>query len=243
MDPLAITVFLSHCFSTSKFAHFLNIGYNIVKFFQIYAENNIGTIFAEEFCMNRKSLISIVLALVAVSAFSAPVSLYGTNLYTDKKGKKAGDVVTVLVLEAAKAGSDTRTETEKKNGMGIGQEKSSGKLFSWMPTFSVNGSANVSHNGKGTTARNGELKATVTARIIEVLDNGNLLIEGSKLVAINDEEEILEVSGTIRADDINPDNTVYSYKIAEAVIRYSGSGTNADAAKPGVLTRFFNWIF
>jgi flagellar L-ring protein precursor FlgH len=185
-----------------------------------------------------------VLAFLAVTAFSAPTSLYGNNLYTDKKGKKAGDVVTILIMEAAKAGSDTRTETEKKNNLNIGQEKSNGsKLFSWLPSFGVNGSANMSYDGKGATARNGELKATVTARITEVLDNGNLLIEGSKVVAINNEEEILEVSGTIRADDINPDNTVYSYKIAEAVIRYSGSGTNSEAEKPGLLTRFFNWIF
>jgi len=184
------------------------------------------------------------LAFLVAAAFSAPASLYGNNLYTDKKGKKAGDVVTILIMEAAKAGSDTRTETEKKNNMNIGQEKSSGsKLFSWLPSFGVNGNANMSYDGKGATARNGELKATVTARITDVLDNGNLLIEGSKVVAINEEEEILEVSGTIRADDINPDNTVYSYKIAEAVIRYSGSGSNADAAKPGLLTRFFNWIF
>jgi flagellar L-ring protein precursor FlgH len=195
------------------------------------------------FLSNLRKTLSISV-FFAVCAFSAPIaSLYGNNLYTDKKGKKAGDVVTVLVLEAAKAGSDTRTETEKKNEIGIGQEKSKGKLFGWLPNFNVSGSANINYNGKGVTARNGELKATVTARITEVLDNGNLLIEGSKLVAINSEEEILEISGTIRADDINPDNTVYSYKIAEAVIKYSGSGVNSDAEKPGVLTRFFNWIF
>jgi len=185
-----------------------------------------------------------VLAFLVATTFSAPTSIYVNNLYTDKKGKKAGDVVTILIMEAAKAGSDTRTETEKKNNLNIGQEKSTGsKLFSWLPSFGVSGNANISYDGKGATARNGELKATVTARITEVLDNGNLLIEGSKVVAINNEEEVLEVSGTIRADDINPDNTVYSYKIAEAVIRYSGSGTNSDAEKPGILTRFFNWIF
>jgi len=193
--------------------------------------------------MKLKSLIFSCLLLVAI-ANSAPVSLYGNNLYTDKKGKKAGDVVTILIMETAKAGSDTRTETEKKNNVNIGQDKATGsKLFSWLPTFGVNGNANISYDGKGVTARNGELKATVTARITEVLDNGNLLIEGSKVVAINNEEEVLEVSGTIRADDINPDNTVYSHKIAEAVIRYSGSGTNSEAEKPGLLTRFFNWIF
>jgi len=192
----------------------------------------------------------IALVFFACSAFSAPVSLYGNsnlysnNLYTDKKGKKAGDVVTILVMETAKAGSNTQTQTGKKNDINVSQEASVGsKIFSWIPGFGVKGSANINYDGKGTTARNGELKATVTARITEVLDNGNLLIEGTKLVAINNEEEILEVSGTIRADDINPDNTVYSYKIAEAVIRYSGSGTNSEAEKPGLLTRFFNWIF
>jgi flagellar L-ring protein precursor FlgH len=213
--------------------------------------NCFGTIFASHPNMKLNSpifsslrIVLPVLAFSAAIAFSAPTSLYGNNLYTDKKGKKAGDVVTILIMEAAKAGSDTRTETEKKNNLNIGQEKSTGsKLFGWLPSFGVSGNANISYDGKGATARNGELKATVTARITDVLDNGNLLIEGSKVVAINDEEEILEVSGTIRADDINPDNTVYSYKIAEAVIRYSGSGSNADAAKPGLLTRFFNWIF
>jgi len=211
---------------------------------------NFGTLFARPASMKRNSsFLSHIatsmgcLVFCAVSAFSAPASLYGNNLYTDKKGKKVGDVVTVLVLEAAKAGSDTRTDTEKKNNLSVGQEKGSGKIFSWLPSFGMNTSTDMSYNGKGATARNGELKATVTARITEVLDNGNLLIEGSKLVAINSEEEILEVSGTIRADDINPDNTVYSYKIAEAVIRYSGSGVNSDAEKPGILTRFFNWIF
>jgi flagellar L-ring protein precursor FlgH len=189
-------------------------------------------------------LSAAMLVLFASAAFSAPASLYGNNLYTDKKGKKAGDVVTILVMEAAKAGSDTQTETEKKNGVDVNLQKPTGsKALSWLPSFGVNSNANVNYNGKGATARKGELKATITARITEVLDNGNLMIEGSKLVAINEEEEILEVSGTIRADDINPDNTVYSYKIAEAVIRYSGSGTTTQAAKPGLLARFFNWIF
>jgi flagellar L-ring protein precursor FlgH len=205
-------------------------------------------IFAKQYDMKLNSsflndLALLVLVLFTASALSAPASLYGNNLYTDKKGKKAGDVVTILVMEAAKAGSDTRTETEKKNSMDIGQNKSSGKLFSWLPSFGVSGASDINYKGNGVTARNGELKATITARITEVLDNGNLLVEGSKLVAINNEEEILEVSGTIRADDINPDNTIYSYKMAEAVIRYSGSGTNSEAGKPGLLTRFFNWIF
>jgi len=185
----------------------------------------------------RRSAIALLLVWSSVLAVPGHYSLY-----TDKKGKKAGDVVTVLVVEAAKAGSDTRTETEKKNEIDVGHNKGTG-LLKWVPGLGVSGGTDISYDGKGATARNGELKATVTARITQVLDNGNLLIEGSKLVTINNEEEILEVSGTIRADDINPDNTVYSYKIAEAVIRYSGNGVASDAEKPGLIARFFNWLF
>lgn len=195
--------------------------------------------------LNNLKMAMLFFAFFSVVVFSAPTSLYGANLYSDKKGKKAGDVVTVLVMETAKAGSDTRTETEKRNGIDINQSSTKGnnKLLNWLPSFGYSNGTDINYKGSGETARNGELRATVSARIVEVLDNGNLLIEGSKLVAINSEEEILEVSGTIRTDDINPDNTVFSYKIAEAVIRYSGSGTNSDAEKPGVITRFFNWIF
>lgn len=184
-------------------------------------------------------LVIWALLLVSMAGAANPIHY---SLYTDKKGKRAGDVVTVLVIEAAKAGSDTRTETDKKNDINIGHKDGSG-LLKWVPGLGVSGSTDISYDGKGATARNGELTATVTARITQVLDNGNLLIEGSKLVTINNEEEILEVSGTIRADDINPDNTVFSYKIAEAVIRYSGNGVTSDAEKPGVIARFFNWLF
>lgn len=188
--------------------------------------------------------------LLSMSCKLLPLLLLGAvwaspvhySLYTDKKGKRAGDVVTVLVIEAAKAGSDTRTETAKKNDLDVGIDEGKG-LLKWLPGMGASGGTDISYDGKGATARNGELKATVTARITQVLDNGNLLIEGSKLVTINNEEEILEVSGTIRADDINPDNTIFSYKIAEAVIRYTGSGVNSDAEKPGLIARFFNWLF
>lgn len=172
------------------------------------------------------------------------VASYATNysLFTDKRGRKSGDIITVLVMETAKASNDTRTATDSKTSIDVGSQKGSG-LLKWIPGFGINSGSDIGFDGKGATARNGQLKATVTARIVEVLDNGNLAIEGSKLVTINNEEEVLEVSGMIRADDINPDNTVYSFKLADAVIRYSGNGVNNSAQEPGVITRFFNWLF
>jgi len=170
--------------------------------------------------------------------------VYATNysLFTDKRGRKSGDIVTVLVMETAKASNDAHTSTDSKSSMDISSKQHTG-LLKWIPGFGLGGSANVAFDGQGGTARNGALKATVTARIVQVMENGNLTIEGSKLVTINNEEEVLEVSGMIRADDINPDNSVASYKLADAVIRYTGSGVNNSAQEPGVLTRFLNWLF
>jgi len=178
--------------------------------------------------------------MILLGAVLASATNY--SLFTDKRGRKSGDIITVLVMETSKASNDTRTATDTKSNLEVSSKKGSG-LLKWIPGFGINGEAGVGFDGKGATARNGELKATVTARIIQVFENGNLQIEGSKLVTINNEEEILEVSGMLRADDINPDNTVFSTKLADAVIRYSGNGVNSDAQEPGVITRFFNWLF
>ena len=180
------------------------------------------------------------LATILFLAILAGATNY--SLFTDKRGRKAGDIVTVMVMEDAKASNDTHTATNNQNGMDVSAKSQTG-LLKWIPGFGFSGSADLKYDGKGATARNGNLKATVTARIVQVLDNGNLMVEGSKLVTINQEEEILEVSGTLRADDINPDNTVFSTKLADAVIRYTGNGVTNDAQEPGVLTRFFNWLF
>ena len=164
------------------------------------------------------------------------------SLFTDKRGRKSGDIVTVLVVENASASDDTHTSTNSQNSMSVGVQQKSG-LLKWIPGFGFSGGANVGFNGQGGTARTGALKATVTARIVQVMENGNLTIEGSKLVTINNEEEVLEVSGMVRADDINPDNSIPSSKLADAVIRYTGNGVDNSAQEPGVISRFFNWLF
>ncbi|MFW6255147.1 MAG: flagellar basal body L-ring protein FlgH, partial [Chitinivibrionales bacterium] len=89
----------------------------------------------------------------------------------------------------------------------------------------------------------GNLAARVSARVTQVLDNGNLMIEGSKVVEINNEKEIIKVSGVVRPEDIGSNNIVYSYNVADAQINYSGKGTVHEGSRPGLLSRFLNWIF
>jgi flagellar L-ring protein precursor FlgH len=188
--------------------------------------------------MTFKFKMMALVILLAGQCFAAP----GFNLYTDRKGKQAGDVLTVMVVESAKATNNAQTQTDSKNKNSFGLENGAGSL-DFIPGMGMGTATNSGFEGRGLTSRNGSLKATVTVKIEEVMDNGNLRISGFKEVTLNEETEILEVSGTIRPEDISSDNTVYSYKIADAVIRYKGDGTLTEAEEPGMISRFFNWIF
>ncbi len=177
--------------------------------------------------------------LVSASLTANPTYL---SLYTDKKAKRVEDVVTVLVLESARASNDTKTQTDEKHDAGIEVGAGRGAL-NFIPGMGASMGTDNAYDGRGKTSRVGEVKATVSARVIKVYENGNLLIEGNKEVEVNNEKEILRVSGIVRSEDISPDNTIYSSKIADARIHYSGEGTGASAASPGWLARFFHWIF
>ena len=72
-----------------------------------------------------------------------------------------------------------------------------------------------------------------------VLPNGNLLVQGEKWITINHGDEFIRIRGIVRPTDIAPDNTVASYKVADARIFYSGRGSMARAQRPGWLTEFF----
>lgn len=183
--------------------------------------------------------------LAAAEAQSLPRNF---SLYTDKKAMKVEDVITVLILEDAAATNDAKTSTNKSQDASVdvqplGVTWAGAAVNEYSPAVGFGAGVKQKYDGQGRTSRKGEVKATVSARIVAVYDNGNLLIEGNKEVEINSEKEILRVSGIVRPADISPDNTILSEKIADSRIQYSGQGDNHQASRPGVLARFFNWIF
>lgn len=190
--------------------------------------------------MMRSTMIKTVAVLtLAISANYAGVV---RSLYTDHRAVVTEDILTVLIVENAKAGSSTQTSTGKSNSFGVDNVKGSGPL-DFIPAFGASGGVNTGFDGKGSTAREGSLIAKVSARVIEVLDNGNMVISGSKVVEINDEKEIIKVTGVVRPQDIETGNTIYSYNISDANITYSGKGVNDRARRPGIFARFFNLLF
>lgn len=183
--------------------------------------------------------------LIVVLGLFLQSSVFGYevySLYTPKKPYATGEIITVYITESANASNSAKTKTQVSGDQEFGVTGGVGAL-SGIPAMSVGSSQKSNYTGNGATSKKGELKATISVRISKVLDNGNLMIDGMKEVRVNDESEIISLSGIIRPEDIMADNSIYSYKITDARISYSGDGSMSSTEKPGVITRFFNWLF
>jgi flagellar L-ring protein precursor FlgH len=106
--------------------------------------------------------------------------------------------------------------------------------------FDIAGEAE--HEGKGSIDRSDRLTAQIPARVVKVLDNGNLVIEGRRAVLVNDETQTATISGVVRPQDITGANTVLSSQIADAEVQVVGSGVLSEAQRPGILYRLLDWL-
>lgn len=160
-------------------------------------------------------------------------------LFRDFRAAKVGDIVTVMVLESAistqKASTDLNRSSEFDVGPGVG------KLFNNIPGVGYSG--NSTSNGNGTTARSSNLITTMTATVTQVMENGNLLIQGEREIKTNDENQTLRLTGVVRPVDISRDNSISSTNIADARIELTGKGPIGQRQKEGIFTRLIRLLF
>jgi flagellar L-ring protein precursor FlgH len=185
---------------------------------------------------------------VALSLPDAPDanegSLWGDRpelLFTQRKAKKIGDLVTVIVVEDASASNQSQMKVSKENATDLSGE-GSGKL-DFIPLFGGKMSYKKEHQGKGQTTLSGQMSARVTAEVKEVYPDGNYLIEGSRSVKINDDLDRITLRGVVRPEDIDADNTVLSTYLAQAQIAYVGSGPGKNAGRQGLISRILDLLF
>jgi len=190
-----------------------------------------------------KTLLLIISFLVIAGNLNAQDMRANSfsSLFSDNKANRIGDAVTILVVESSQASNNAETTSGRSSELGFGANASLGK--SSVPEAKVGVGSNNEFSGSGSTKTTGLIRTKISATIDSVLDNGNLVIKGSRKITINGEEQIVKIKGIVRSADILADNSVYSYSISEAEINFEGSGIIADAQKPGWLTRFFHWIF
>jgi flagellar L-ring protein precursor FlgH len=111
-----------------------------------------------------------------------------------------------------------------------------------MPIMSYGAGGQESFDGGGQSARSGSLVTVLSARVIQVLDSGNLLIEGRRSMTLNDEKQHIYVKGVIRPKDVGKNNVVLSSSMSDAQIVFDGRGSLSEKSKSGVFTRLLDWL-
>ena len=195
--------------------------------------------------MNFKRLL-ILLAALLLLPFSLKVRGQdfgkGQSLYSDIKAHQVGDVLTVLIVEQNRASNQVETKTEKSTKISTAGGPGIGSL-DFIPMFGGKADNSNKFDGKGENIRAGNIRARITVTVVGVKDNGDLIVEGHRIIGINGDEEAIFVSGVVRTKDITPDNTIESHLIADAEISYTGKGNANSGSRPGFFTRLINWIF
>lgn len=194
--------------------------------------------------MKRLGILSLVVlihsGLIVSSGFGQ--HLTGASLFSDHKARSVGDVITILVVEESVAASKANTTTDKSTDLNL-EARGGGSADLFKPLFGMRGGLDNSFSGEGKTERKGTLKARISATVVSVRSNGDLEIQGSREVVVNGEREMTTITGVVRPADVSTLNTVYSYNVAEAKISYVGKGDINNGQRPGLIARFFNWIF
>jgi flagellar L-ring protein precursor FlgH len=155
-----------------------------------------------------------------------------SDLAADLRARHVDDVVTIVVNESASAVSTGQSKTSRASAANTSITSLAGIKS---PTGSLanllNLGSNQSLDGEGTTSRQTTLTTIVSARVTHVLVNGNLVVEGTKHLNVNSENQIITVRGVIRPIDLDTTNTVLSARLAQMEIQVNGKGIVNDAVK------------
>lgn len=161
---------------------------------------------------------------------------YYSNLFRDPKARFVNDMLTIVVSETtqAVASADAKNARSTNVTAGFDQLMGAEKGIKELPTL-VSGKGNSSFEGSGSTSRATVLQTTLTARVVDVLPNGYMVVEGMREIRVNNENQSVCLTGVVRPEDINPNNTIPSAAVAQMSVRVQGKGMVSQPIKPGWL--------
>jgi flagellar L-ring protein precursor FlgH len=146
-----------------------------------------------------------------------------------------GDLITVMLNESTQADRSQKTDISRdasNTALPKGANTLLGNVHPFFDALNLN-AAKTASTGKGSAAQAASLTGSVTVTVTEILANGNLVVRGEKKLGLSEGTEVIQVAGVIRPQDIGPNGTVQSLRLANAQISYRGTGDLAAASKPG----------
>jgi flagellar L-ring protein precursor FlgH len=180
----------------------------------------------------------------AAAGGASPGSLWSPpgvlgDLAVDLRARTVDDMVTIVVNEQASAVSTGATKTSRASSASSSVTQLAGILPAAGRLANLaNTNSSTSLNGQGTTSRQTTLTTTVTARVTHVLPNGYLVIEGSRAVLVNSENQVVTIRGVVRPADLGYGNTVQSSNVAQMELKINGRGVvNDSIRRPNILYR------
>ena len=159
------------------------------------------------------------------------------NMYGDTKALNVGDVLTVLLQESTSASKNAETSITKDQELGLAEPN----IFGYNK-LGLSASANLERDFEGSAEadQSNSLAGSISVTVVEVMPNGVLRVRGEKWLSLTNGDEYIRMTGLVRPQDIQPDNTVASNRIADARFAYGGTGDFDQANQMGWLARFFN---
>jgi len=165
----------------------------------------------------------------------------------DTRAVRVGDFVVIHINESADAQGDSNTNLSRDNSGSMSVDAMLGVVPALKraypdidPTQLLAFASKAGFIGSGTTERKGQLSGDIAVRVVREMPNGDLFIEGTKVVLINNEEYHLYLSGLVRPTDIAQDNSLMSNRIADAQVEFTGRGDLADQQRKGWLARLLD---
>lgn len=174
-----------------------------------------------------------------------------SDLFTDLRAVKVGDIITVEIVENASAKKTSDSKAERTNQFQAGIPQILGYTPADLPFMRSQADAaklisadfQSSHNATGEIKKQDSMTASIGCTVIEVSPTGNMYIRGSREIEVNGETQFIILQGVVRPNDVTADNTVLSSQLADVKIQYTGRGVLTDKQKPGWLARLLDSIW
>jgi flagellar L-ring protein precursor FlgH len=192
------------------------------------------------------------LGLALIPSAAQPQSLWRDDIslpmYADKRASRVGDILTIAVQENTTANKSNETKTERQSSLNAAitsflySPGASGLLTKKGQLPAMAFTSDHKHDGSGSINNSESIVAYVAVRVIDVLPNSNLVIEGRRETAFGGEHQTIILRGVVRLDDVSSSDTVYSYNVADASIEIIGRGTVTDSTRKGWFNRIWDKV-
>lgn len=175
----------------------------------------------------------------------------GVYFFEDHRAHRVGDLVTIKIVETYQSSQQVSNKGARSTGLKAGI----GKLLGFEkyveqhnPRFSASQMFDSSYqynlNAQSQQSRKTDIQATITARVVKVLPNGNLVVQAKRVVKQDADLEYIVLTGIVRPEDIDADNTVLSTQLSDVTLEYSGRGPNKEIIRgPGWVAQLLHWIW